>query len=162
LFADDSIYVYLQDGFLNTKIFVQKKLNNEMKDSITNGIEGKIKYEFSLYLKNEGFTLFGDTLVEKKIITFNAKYELSSKKIFLYNESLVVELSSFDELENLIFQTNFDKIFELGKTGKYYVKFNFYFDTVKLFPPFSLILFFINIYNIKIENILSNIISYEN
>lgn len=154
----DNIIITLSKDKISGTIFLDKKINIEIRNLIVNGYQATINYEFVLYKKNEGLSL-GDTFINKYILTYNLIFD--NNKLRLYNKTSSIFFDSFEKLEEYIFNLKIENLFSLKDKGKYYIKFYFNFDTIKLLPPFSIILIFLNIYNIKVDNLISNIISYE-
>ncbi|MCX8058747.1 MAG: hypothetical protein N3A58_04985 [Spirochaetes bacterium] len=159
IFGDnDFIKILLNKDKLNCEVYLNKKINNEIRNLIINGYEANVLYDFALFKKSEGFSL-GDVYITKYSLNFNLAYE--NNKLKLYNKNSMIYFESFEKVEEYIFRLKIDNIFLLKEHGSYYVKFYFSFDTIKLLPPFSIILIFVNIYSIKVDNLISNIISYE-
>jgi hypothetical protein len=160
VFAENNfLIIYLNKNNIDCNLFIDKKINNEIINLIYNGYQATITYEFLLFKKNEGF-LVADSLISKVLINYNlASY--NNKKLKLYNLNSSIYFDSFQNVEKYLFQIKIEKLFSLNSKGKYYVKSSFNLETIKLVPPFSLILIFFNLYNIRVDNLLSNIVEYD-
>lgn len=162
VFAKSIVSLHLsKEGTLSITTNIEGKITSVMTDNLKSGIEANIKYNFSLYKRNTTLGISTFSLVNSKIIEYNLRWDNLNYSYVIYNNENNFEFSTLAELEEFIFKHEFDNVFKIDKEGKYFVKLDFSLETLKLVPPFSFILIFVNIYNIKINDLQSNDVNYE-
>jgi hypothetical protein len=130
-----------------------------------------------LYFNNQAEIVYDILLIKKisttllsqdqKVMEVKYQYFLSyknEKKIFtLYSSKEYYESISISEILRIINNMKIENIFQLEKDGKYFCSSDI---TINSLAPISPALFFLflfyNPYNMKIANLTSNIVSYEN
>lgn len=130
-----------------------------------------------LYFNNQAEIIYNILLVKKisttllsqdqKIIEKRIQYFLSyknDKQIFtLFSSNDYYETNSISKITELINNIEFKNIFKLEKTGTYYCISNISITSLAPISPALFFLFlFYNPYNMKILNLVSNTIIYEN
>lgn len=162
IFAKSAITLYInKEGVLSLEADLDGRITSAMTDNLKAGIEANIKYNFSLYKKTYTLGISTFSLVKTKTIEYNLKWDNLNYAYIIYNKENNFEYESLSELEKFIFKHKFENVFKITAEGRYFIKLDFSFETLKLVPPFSFILMFINIYNIKVDDLKSNDIKYE-
>ncbi len=143
----------------------------------------KLNFTFSqsfidlLYFNNQAEIIYNILLVKKisttllsqdqKVIEQKLQYFLSyknDKKIFtLFSSNDYYETNSITKITELINNIEFKNVFKLEKSGTYYCISNISITSLAPISPALFFLFlFYNPYNMKILNLVSNTIIYEN
>ncbi len=142
----------------------------------------KLNFKFSqsfidlLYFNNQAEIVYYILLVKKisgpiinqdqKVMDIKYQYFLSyknDKNIFtLYSSKEYYESNSMSKVLEIINNMEIDNVFKLEKEGKYFCSSDISITSLAPISPALFFLFlFYNPYNMKISNLVSNIISYE-
>ncbi len=136
-------------------------INRTINDNLLSGVESYVNYKFSLYYLSSRDNGSTKKLISVKEYDYKIKYDKTSQYYIVYDNEIELNFSTVGEVSKYIFRRKFSQLFKLNDTGYYFIRSNIKFRGIKLVPPFSIILLFVDIYNIDIKNSDSKIIYYE-
>ncbi|MCR4421811.1 MAG: hypothetical protein NUV32_05000 [Exilispira sp.] len=155
--------IFLEKNTISCSYILNFNFSQSFIDLLYFNNQAEIVYDI-LLIKKISTTLLSQ---DQKVMQVKYQYYLSyknEKKIFtLYSSKEYYESSSIIEILKLINNMKIENIFQLDKTGNYFCSSDI---TINSLAPISPALFFLflfyNPYNMKIANLISNIVSYEN
>jgi len=150
----------VSDGQINAFFSLQGSISYDTVDAIRNGITAKLKINFQL-TRSEGFLSLAQDILKEKVEELTISYDVWENSFVIENEEprsvqQVKRASNIvSEINEMISPVVIDAA-SLSTDEKVSLRAKIYIQTIKLYPPFGIFLYFFDPWNYESDWIYSS------
>ncbi len=159
---NNTLNITLNKNYISCNYYLNFSFSQTFIDLLYFNNQAEVNYSILLIKKVSNAFLLQEQKISEKKYQYFISYKNEKKTFTFFSSSEYFEVDSVDKLLNLINNIRFNNVFELKKTGLYFCNSTVIINSLAPISPALFFLFlFYNPYNLKLTNIISNVVSYE-
>jgi hypothetical protein len=144
----------------HTEFSLNGYITYDTVDAIKNGITAKLKVTFQL-IRSEGFRGLGQNVLREKVQSLNISYDVWENSFIIENEDsksvhYVEKEGNIIRMVNEIISPIVIDVSSLNVNEEVVLRAKIYIETIKLYPPFGIFLYFFDPWNYESDWIYSS------
>lgn len=150
----------VEQGSCHTDFSLNGYITYDTVDAIKNGITAKLKVTFQL-IRSEGFRGLGQNVLREKVEALNISYDVWENSFVIENEDpksvhYVEKEGNIIRMVNEIISPVVIDVSSLNGNEEVVLRAKIYIETIKLYPPFGIFLYFFDPWNYESDWIYSS------
>ncbi|MBN2322857.1 MAG: DUF4390 domain-containing protein [Spirochaetes bacterium] len=150
----------VEQGSCHTDFSLNGYITYDTVDAIKNGITAKLKVTFQL-IRSEGFRGLGQNVLREKVRSLYISYDVWEDSFVIENEDpksvyYVEKEGNIIRMVNEIISPIVIDASPLNVDGEVVLRAKIYIETIKLYPPFGIFLYFFDPWNYESDWIYSS------